>query len=212
MATLLPFITLLLLLPSASLVAASCSSENFSQNRLYTTCNDLPYLSSSLHFSYDSTTGNLSLAFVSTPGSPSGWVAWAINPTGSGMKGSQTLIAFKQPNGSMVVKTYDISGYAIEESAISYKTSDLSAEYGSDGKIRMFANVVVGKGVSTLNQVWQVGASVTSGVPDQHAMKSDNMASVGKLDLVKGVSSSTGSSGAAPSDKKKNVSTLILII
>lgn len=208
MAALLPFIPLLLsylfLFPSASLVAATCSSETFSKNRVYTTCNDLPYLSSSLHFTYDSTTGTLSLAFVSTPGSSSGWVAWAINPTGTSMIGSQALIAFKQPSGSMAVKTYNVSGYgSIEESAISYKTSDLSAEYGSDGKIQMFANVVVGKGVSTLNQVWQVGGSVTNGVPDQHELKPDNKASMGKLDLVKGVS--TGSSGAAPSNNKKNV-------
>ncbi|XP_078175852.1 cytochrome b561 and DOMON domain-containing protein At4g12980-like [Carex rostrata] len=207
MAALLPFIPLLLsyllLLPSASLVAASCSSETFSKNRFYTTCNDLPHLSSSLHFTYDSTNGTLSLAFVSTPASSSGWVAWAINPTGTGMIGSQALIAFKQPSGSMGVKTYSISGYAIKESAISYKTSDLSAEYGSDGKIQMFANVVVGKGMTTLNQVWQVGGSVTNGVPDVHAMKSDNTASMGKLDLVNGVS--TGSSGAAPSNHKKNV-------
>jgi Protein of unknown function (DUF568) len=124
------------------------------------------------------------------------------------MLGSQALIAFKQASGSMAVKTYNVSGYdSIKESAIAYKTSDLSAEYGSDGKIRMFANVVVGKGVSTLNQVWQVGSSVTNGVPDKHNLKSDNMASTGKLDLVKGVS--TASSGAAPSDKKRNVRTLL---
>ncbi|KAJ4785879.1 Cytochrome b561 and DOMON domain-containing protein [Rhynchospora pubera] len=207
MAPLLLSLTFLsfLLLPPPSFAASSCASETFSKNRLYTTCNDLPHLSSSLHFSYDNSTGTLSLAFVSAPPSSSGWVAWALNPTGSGMIGSQALIAFKQSNGAMVVKTFNVSGYeAIQESPIAYKTSDLSAEFGSDGKIRMFAKVVVGQGASSLNQVWQVGGSVTNGVPDKHDFKSDNLASVGKLDLVKGVST-TDSSAATSSDNKRNV-------
>lgn len=199
---------LLLLLPSCSLAASTCASETFSQNRVYATCNDLPHLSSSLHYSYDNASGALSIAFVSAPASPSGWVAWALNPTGSGMLGSQALIAFKESSGSMAVKTYNISSYtSIQASAISYQTSDLAAEFGSDGKIRIFAKLVVGKDAQSLNQVWQIGKSVTNGVPDKHDLQTDNLASTSKLDLVKGVS--TGSSGAAAgaSNNKRNVST-----
>ncbi|KAJ3681209.1 hypothetical protein LUZ60_015698 [Juncus effusus] len=202
----IPLLLLVLLslsFPSPSL--SSCSSDSLPSNRIYTACNDLPHLSSSLHFSYENSTGTLNLAF-SAAAADGGWVAWAINPVSSGMVGSQALIAFKQPNGSMGVKTYNVtSKQGIQEGAIMYKTSDLAAEYGSDGRIRLFAKVVVGKGITSLNQVWQVGGSVTKGVPDIHDFNADNLAASGKLDLVKGVSTGGSSSAAGSTSKKRNI-------
>ncbi|XP_072973904.1 cytochrome b561 and DOMON domain-containing protein At3g25290-like [Typha angustifolia] len=189
---------------AAAAGAGGCAAETFS-NRVFAACNDLPHLSSSLHWTYDRAASSISLAFVAPPADPAGWVAWAINPSGEGMKGAQALIAFKQPSGAMGVKTYNISAVEygpIEESAIAFETTNRAAEY-ANGKIRMFATVKLGKGMEVVNQVWQVGASVTGGVPDKHAFGVDNLAAKGRLDLVKGVSASDGDGGSML--RKRNV-------
>ncbi|KAJ3681210.1 hypothetical protein LUZ60_015699 [Juncus effusus] len=163
----------------------SCSTFKFSNSQTFTECTTLPYLKSSLHWTYKPTTGSLSLAFIAPPASPDGWIAWAINPDSAKMIGAQTLAAFKQSNGSMTVKTYNITSYkSIQESKILYETSDLSAESGSDGNMILFATMKIGEGVKSVNQVYQVGSSVTNGVPDKHAFKPDNLETGAKLDLT----------------------------
>ncbi|XP_008792963.1 cytochrome b561 and DOMON domain-containing protein At3g25290-like [Phoenix dactylifera] len=184
--------------PAAS---QGCKSQNLGSNRVFASCSDLPHLSASLHWTYNSAAGELSIAFVAPPAAEAGWVAWAINPTGMGMAGSQTLAAFRGADGRMVVKTYNITGYgALKESKIAFDTTDLAAEYAG-GTMRMFGTVKLGKEMTVVNQVWQVGGSVTAGVPDKHAFNPDNLASEGTLDLLRGVSSGSGASGT----KKRNI-------
>jgi hypothetical protein len=89
---------------------------------------------------------------IATPANSGGWVAWAINPTATGMKGYQTLLAFLS-DGFMTVKTYNISSIRpITESKLSFKVWDLSAEQ-SGGVMRIFAKVKVPKNAMTVNQV-----------------------------------------------------------
>jgi hypothetical protein len=185
-------IPLFLILLSISLVPTShaatktpsCSSYKFTNNNTYTKCTDLDQLSASLHWTYNSD-GTLSIAFIAPPAAPTGWVAWGINPTAESMVGTQALIAFKESNGSMTVKTYNItSTKSVQESPILYETSDLSSEFGSDSNIVLFATLKIGKSVESLNQVYQVGSSVTKGVPDKHAFKQENMASTAVLTLT----------------------------
>lgn len=201
---------LLLLIPPLSLSQSStCSSRTFSSNRLYSTCNDLPHLSASLHYTFTPSTSALSLAFLAPPAGPTGWVAWALNPTAPRMIGSQALVAFRQSDGRMGVKTYNITGYGpIKEGPIGYRVSDLAAEY-SGGVMRIYATVELGKeamAASVVNEVWQVGSTVVGGVPAKHAFGAENLAAVGMLDLAKGQTSS--GSGGGSTLKKKNVSPL----
>ncbi|XP_072999234.1 cytochrome b561 and DOMON domain-containing protein At3g25290-like [Typha latifolia] len=202
-ALLLLFFPILLFQASAAVQSGGCLTEKFSSNRVFAACTDLPHLSSSLHWSYNRAASSLSIAYVAPPEAPAGWVAWAINPSGTGMVGSQALIAFKNPNGEMGVKTYNITGYSpIKESAIDYEVSDLAADFVS-GKMRMFATVKLPQGMEAVNQVWQVGSSVTGGVPDKHSFGPDNMAAKGTLDLVKGLTTATSSGESGL--RKKNV-------
>lgn len=178
-----------LLAVSASVSAASrCSSTTFSRDRTFAHCRDLPHLKSSLHWTYDSAGRNLSIAFVATPASPEGWVAWAINPSGGGMRGSQSLIGFHQANGSMGVKTYNITGYGpIAEGRIAFQTADLSAEF-SGGAMRIFGKLVLPQGMpTTVKQVWQVGETVANGVPQRHEFNLNNLEAQGLVDLSRGV-------------------------
>ncbi|KAJ3688534.1 hypothetical protein LUZ61_017698 [Rhynchospora tenuis] len=180
-------IPLLFLLLSISLApshaATSCASYKFSNKKTFDKCTTLEHLSASLHWTYNSD-GTLSIAFVAPPAAPSGWVAWGINPTAKSMVGTQALVAFKRTNGSMAVNTYNITSVSgIKESPILYEPSKLSSEFGSDGNIVLFATLKIGKSVESLNQVYQVGSSVTNGVPDEHAFNTDNLNSKAELVL-----------------------------
>lgn len=205
-----PLILLAVLLFSGvfrSDAAGSCFSVSFPSNRVYAACRDLPHLSSSLHWTYEGGRGfgSLSFAFVAQPPDPSGWVSWAINPSGGGMIGCQALIAFRQPDGAMGVKTYNITGYGpVAEGPIAFETSDLASEF-ADGAMRMFGKVKLPEGTTVVKQVWQVGAEVVDGVPQKHDFKPDNLQAMGTVDLVSGGISAARSS----TSRSKNVSEIL---
>ncbi|KAG9157739.1 hypothetical protein Leryth_017836 [Lithospermum erythrorhizon] len=189
----------LLISPSYS---QKCLSQSFANKNLYTHCNDLTTLNSFLHYTYDPTRSMLSLVFIAPPATPDGWVAWAINPTGTGMLGAQSLIAFKDA-GKLVVKTYNITSYKLEESKVWYEVKNSTAEE-SNGVIRLFAEIVLPeKDKTNLNHVWQVGPSVTNGVPAKHVFLTANLNAKGTLDLLKGESS--GASSVDSRTKRKNI-------
>nr|DAD24064.1 TPA_asm: hypothetical protein HUJ06_025527 [Nelumbo nucifera] len=193
---------LVLLLQIHSSHSLTCSSQTFTSNRLFQNCNDLPHLSSYLHWTYDSSNSSLKIAFVAPPAQPEGWVSWAINPKSTGMAGSQALIAY-QANGSVVVDQYDVQSYqSVDKTKISFDLWDVTGEY-SDGVMRIFATFALPKNMTTLNQVWQVGASLSGGVPAAHAFKAENLNSKGTLDLMAGTSST--SSGGDSKLTKRNV-------
>ncbi|XP_047311452.1 cytochrome b561 and DOMON domain-containing protein At3g25290-like [Impatiens glandulifera] len=184
--------------------ALTCTSQKFTNNKLYNHCSDLTQLSSYLHWTYDASKSSLSIAFVSSPSKTDGWISWAINPTSTGMAGSQTLVAFKDSNGSMVVKTYNISSYSsILESKLSFDVTDMTADY-SNGQMRIFAAITLPESLgTTINQVWQIGPAVTDGFPAKHDFLAQNLASKGTLDLLNGQSNTA--SGTDSRTKRKNI-------
>ncbi|KAL7263995.1 hypothetical protein ACSBR1_002032 [Camellia fascicularis] len=194
---LVSLIFLLLISPSHSL---KCTSQTFTNKKLYTNCTDLPYLSAYLHWTYDSTKSSLSIAFIAPPAKSNGWIAWAINPTGTGMAGAQSLIAFKQSNGSMTVNTYNISSYSsILKSKIAFDVPEKSAEY-SGGVMKIFATLRLPKDTASVNQVWQVGGAVDHGIPVKHAFEAANLNAKGTLDLVRSAASNAPAPAPAPSE------------
>ncbi|KAJ4965120.1 hypothetical protein NE237_016969 [Protea cynaroides] len=184
----------------------TCSSQKLTGNRVYDNCNDLPHLSSYLHWSYDSSKSSLKIAFLAPPAKSDGWISWAINPTKPGMIGSQALIAYNV-DGNMTVKTFDLNSYKqIVPSKIAYEVSDMEAEY-SGGTMTIFATIALPANTTTINQVWQVGGIVVNGIPIAHAMLPDNLNSKGTLDLtVKGNNNNTSStsSTSSPSPQPHN--------
>ncbi|KAL3616308.1 hypothetical protein CASFOL_039698 [Castilleja foliolosa] len=191
---------------------ANCTSQSFPTNKqIYSFCNDLPTLNSYLHWSFDAAQSTLKIAFVAPPAHPSGWIAWAINPTGLGMLGSQALVAFRDASGKMAVKTYSISSYdPIKESKVWYSVSESSAEF-SGGYMRLFATLVLPeKGITVINHVWQVGGSVSGKGPGKHDTQSGNLNSKGKLYLSSG--QSTGDSSHDSRTKPKNIHGILNVI
>ncbi|PAN36287.1 hypothetical protein PAHAL_6G271400 [Panicum hallii] len=195
-------LVLLLASPSATrLASAACASEKFPAGRAYATCEDLPKLGASLHWTYDASKSSLSVAFVAAPAAPGGWVAWGLNPTGEGMAGAQALVALRgSGSAAPAVKTYNISGYALGASSpLEFPATELAADAaGSGGKIRVYGKLQLPKGMKAVNQVWQVGASATGGAPDKHAFGADNLSAKGKLVLA-GSKAAAGAPAASPS-------------
>ncbi|XP_060181072.1 cytochrome b561 and DOMON domain-containing protein At3g25290 [Lycium barbarum] len=216
------FLTFLLVLlfisPSTSL---TCSSQTFSSNTKFTNCTDLPSLKSFLHWTFDTTKHTLSIAFTASPASPDGWIAWGINPNAQAMVGTQSLIAFKNAKGSVIVNTYNLTSYkSITESKLLYNVLDSKAESSSDGVMTIFATLELPKNTKTVNQVWQVGPAVKDGMPVVHEFEADNLNSKTTLDLAtsatsegnknNNVTASTSNSSSGQSGKETGGSSRML--
>ncbi|XP_058093496.1 cytochrome b561 and DOMON domain-containing protein At3g25290-like [Magnolia sinica] len=187
-----------LLLLSVPTHSATCTSQTFSNNKVYSLCTDLPHLNSYLHWTYDSSNSSLSIAFTAPPAKSNGWISWGINPTATGMIGSQALIAYRPSNGSTVVQTYNISSFSpIVPGKIAFEVPEKQAVYSNDA-ITIFATVVLPTGTkTTVNHVWQVGPEMDGSSPKRHDMAPANLNANGTLDFMKGETVTGNSSSGA---------------
>lgn len=193
-------------------LAQTCKTQTFSTNKVFTTCRDLPELTSYLHWSYDQATGNLDIAYRHTGiTSTNRWVAWAINPNNKlnpAMVGAQALVAIPQSSdGSPRAYTSSIASTntQLQEGTISYPVSGLSAEY-QNNEVTIFATLTLPNGTTSLVHVWQDG-TLSGSTPQEHIHTSPHANSKETLDLVSGTTqaASTGNSRA----KRRNVSSLL---
>ncbi|XP_028765319.1 cytochrome b561 and DOMON domain-containing protein At3g25290-like, partial [Neltuma alba] len=196
-------LSLLVSLPSP-VTSLTCTFQKFPDNKAYSNCADLPVLNSYLHWTHDSSNSSLSVTFVAASAKLGGWVSWAINPTGIGMAGVQALVAFKNKEDVVTVKTYNISSYSsVVPGKLSFDVWDLKAEESSGGAVSIFATVKLPENAEKVNQVWQVGPSVTDGEPDTHNFAPVNLESKGVLNLNSGQGFSSG--GDDSRTKQKNI-------
>ncbi|KAJ4878053.1 Cytochrome b561 and DOMON domain-containing protein [Raphanus sativus] len=170
-------------------LAQTCSNYKFSSNTLFESCNDLPVLDSCLHYTYNSSSGNLQIAYRHTRLTSRKWVAWAVNPTSTGMVGAQAIVAYPQPDGSVRVYTSPIRSYqtSLQEGDLSFNVSELSATYQNNEMI-IFAtlNVPVSNG-GNINIVWQDG-SLSGNNLLPHPTSGNNIRSVSILNILSAAS------------------------
>lgn len=188
--------------------AQTCSSYSFTNNEKFSTCRDLPQLSAYLHWTYDSSTQKLDIAYRHTGvTSTSTWVAWALNPGGSlsnAMIGAQALVAIPAANGSVKAYTSPIADTStqLQEGSLSFGVSGLNATY-SNNEVIIFASLnLTGLGTSVIH-TWQDGG-VSGSTPQSHSMNSANLEARETLNLVSG-ESQAGSSGSSLR-RRRNVS------
>ncbi|KAI8523318.1 hypothetical protein RHMOL_Rhmol13G0064000 [Rhododendron molle] len=170
----------------------TCASQTFTSSKTYANCVDLPTLNATLHWTYESTArlydAYLSFAFLARPASPSGWIAWGINPDKPQMVGTQALLAYrKNDDGSMAVRPFNIDSKppTFPSAPISFVVPYVRAEY--DGEVMgIFATLELPKNMTLVNHVWNVGGQMSDGVPAPHAVEPENLSSVGTLDLAHG--------------------------
>ncbi|XP_041024258.1 cytochrome b561 and DOMON domain-containing protein At5g47530-like [Juglans microcarpa x Juglans regia] len=184
-----------------SSLAQTCSKYSFPSNQVFSSCNDLPYLNSFLHWNYNQSSGSLQIAFRKTGVTPSSWTAWAINPTGSGMKGAQALVAYQFSNGSLAFYQSQITSYAttMAESNLTYAVPELTATY-SNSEIVIYATLALPNSITTINHVWQVGP-VKDDKPQSHSLDDANTNSKGVLNLLSGEAGTSGGGGSRSRDK-----------
>ncbi|KAG1342219.1 Cytochrome b561 and DOMON domain-containing protein [Cocos nucifera] len=188
-AILLLALLLSLFLPSS---AQNCASDQtFSNNRLYARCSSLGRLSATLHWTYHPSNGTADIAYRATQDS-SNFVAWGINPNGTGMIGTNAFFAFHDSGGAVKVITYILPSYtpSVSNSSLSFNVYSREAEY-SNGAYTIYATVALPSNKTTLNTAWQAG-QVSGGVPVGHATSGDNILSKGSTNLLSGESSENG--------------------
>ncbi|XP_051226416.1 cytochrome b561 and DOMON domain-containing protein At5g47530 [Lolium perenne] len=168
----------------------SCASHTFSSSQLYGSCATLPHLGTTLHYNYTAAGNTVSVAFRA-PSKGGGWVAWGLNPNGTGMVGTQAVVAFRHSNGSLVAYPTVLDSYApsmapADAAELGFPVSDVAAEYAKKGgEMVVYATVALpGKG-SKFNHVWQQGSSVVNDVPAAHPTTGDNILSTGAIDFSK---------------------------
>ncbi|OMP10782.1 hypothetical protein COLO4_04267 [Corchorus olitorius] len=110
--------------------AQTCLDYPFPGGEVFHSCTHLPVLDASLHWTYFPSNSTVQIAYRAAQ-TPTGWIAWAINPMGTGMVGSQAFVAFRHSNGSMIAYTTPIPSYnpSMEPEKISIPVSDISTVY-----------------------------------------------------------------------------------
>ncbi|XP_030467814.1 cytochrome b561 and DOMON domain-containing protein At5g35735-like [Syzygium oleosum] len=203
----LALLSLALLSPFlAPSLAQTCQSQShaFSGNRDYASCAELPVLSSYLHWNYNETSNVADIAFRVTGVTSSNWLSWAINPAGQQMVGSQALVAYQNSSGSMWAYTSSVDSYqtCLTPGNLSFGVPNISAVLeGSD--MTIFATLQLSSGMTTVNQVWQVGP-MEGGSPGTHLTSGDNIESVGTLDFLSGIVAGSGGLGSSR-QRRRNV-------
>lgn len=201
-------VLLSLSLPSSHAQTGACGNYKFTSNKIFTSCSNLPYLNSFLHWTFEQSTGKLQMAYRHTGITTSNWVAWAINPNlnseSSAMLGAQSLVAFQQSNGTTRVYKSPISSYQtnLAEGNLDYVVSDLSAEYLNNDEMIIFATWTLPTNSTTILQVWQQGP-VSSDSPSVHPTVAPNTNAKQTLNLLSGQTASSGGGGSRI--RKKNI-------
>ncbi|KAI9073302.1 hypothetical protein K1719_044737 [Acacia pycnantha] len=137
----------------------ACESYKFPNNTNFLACNDLPVLDSSLHWTYHPSSNSIDVAFKKNNANYKRWIAWAINPTSTGMVGSQAFVAFQKSDGTMAAYTSPIGSYGttLEEGSLSFEVHGVSASF-EDGTVILYASFQLPGNPKSVNHVWQEGS------------------------------------------------------
>ncbi|PWA47848.1 cytochrome b561 and DOMON domain-containing protein [Artemisia annua] len=176
--------------------AQNCRNYAFSSNAVYATCVSLPVLNSHLHWNYHAN-GTVDVAFRHTGSTTNQWVAWALNFQRPGMLGAQALVALTSSNGTVQAYTSAVAGYdtSLQPSSLSFEVPMIRSER-VNGDVIIYATLVLPRGGTRFNQVWQVGP-VTNGAPSIHGLGSDNRNSIGSVDFSTGQTAAGGNVGGS---------------
>ncbi|PON91927.1 Cytochrome b561 and DOMON domain-containing protein [Trema orientale] len=131
------------------------------------------------------------------------WIAWGVNPgNGPEMVGTRAIIGVIQKNGTVVVRTYNITsntklGCQLFPSTIEFRVENMTGASNTSGYITISGTLVLDTkfyNVEKLNHVWQVGydADQESLEPKMHPPTLQNFDSTETLNLTSGVGQGVG--------------------
>ncbi|KAI9077224.1 hypothetical protein K1719_040795 [Acacia pycnantha] len=165
----------------------ACQSYNFPNTTNFLACNDLPVLDSSLHWTYHPSSNSIDVAFKKNNANYKRWIAWAINPTSTGMVGSRAFVAFRSLDGTMAAYTSPIASYGttLEEGSLSFEVHGVSASF-EDGTVILYASFQLPGNPKSVNHVWQEGLVSDDDSLRSHALSGANFKSFGRIDFLTG--------------------------
>lgn len=171
--------------------ASSCSGFAFPDNQVFATCASLSELDSFLHWTYEPAASSTTLRVAYRHGqvSSTSWVAWGINPTSTGMVGTQAIVAYQKPDGTMAAFTSPVDSYdtELQEGNLSFPVSNLSALFFNNQMV-IFAVIQLRENTTVVNHVWQDGP-VSGNSLGVHDLSGSHLQSMGSLNLSSGQAS-----------------------
>ncbi|KAF8391574.1 hypothetical protein HHK36_023880 [Tetracentron sinense] len=190
----LAFISLLF----TSAQSSSCNDQGFSfmKKRIsITKCKNLGTLEAKFGWDYNEKTHNktINVCFGARLHAVAGWVAWGVNPCPRPhMVGTRALIGIKQPNGLVVLNTFNITrdtkiGCRLLPSDIEVGVHNQHIEYLEETSFLIISATLTlppEYNLSKLNHVWQVGSHVEDIEPKMHAVTLQNVDSTETIDLI----------------------------
>ncbi|KAH7511130.1 hypothetical protein JRO89_XSUnG0221900 [Xanthoceras sorbifolium] len=182
----------------------NCGGFTFENSRQYTTCSILPVLSSSVHWTYHQSNNTVDLAFRKTGTSSSQWVAWALNPSGQRMAGSQCLVAYQSSTGIRAYKSPigNEGNPQLQEGNLSFQVPTISANLAGD-VMTIYATLQLTSSLLSTNQIWQEGP-LSGDSPSAHPMSSENVASMGTIDFTTGQTTASSGGNFNSRQRKRN--------
>ncbi|XP_020104781.1 cytochrome b561 and DOMON domain-containing protein At2g04850 [Ananas comosus] len=204
-----PFFFLLLILPSLLAVplqpivtvaadaanAARCTTA--ASLRTYEKCIALPTQGASLAWTYHPGNATLDVAFSGSFISPSGWVAWGINPDSPSMTGTRALAALSDPSsGSLLLLPFVLdpsvklqSAPLVSRPLDTHLLLSSSAAAAPDGVrdgagVQIFATVKLSPNRTRVHHVWNRGLYVQGYSPTIHPTAASDLASRATIDVV----------------------------
>lgn len=198
--------------PSTTPTTNNCPAFTFSNGMAYSECSSLPVLNAFLHWNYRQGNNSVDIAYRHTGVSRTNWVAWALNPTGSGMIGAQSLVAFVGSNGSIRAYTSPVTsfGTSLQPGQLSFGVPSISAEFVGDNQIIIYATIELPAGGQSFSQVWQHG-EVSGDTPQQHPLATENRGSVGTINFATGATTAGGAAGGS-TQRKRNVHGVLNVV
>ncbi|KAL8088000.1 hypothetical protein AgCh_037949 [Apium graveolens] len=202
----LPYFWFLLSFNLLSKVSAHCTTST--ATKTFEKCTTLPSQDASIAWTFHPHNATLDLVFFGSFISPSGWVAWGINPDSPGMTGTRALIAFPDPNSGQVVllpyildpnvklqksqllsRPLDI--HLLSSSATLYGGRLATIHRGAAIQIHATFKLVANK--TKIHYVWNRGLYVQGYSPTIHPTTNSDLSSVTTIDVMSGTAETTHS-------------------
>lgn len=171
----------------------------------YQECTNLPTQQASLAWTYHAHNATLDVVFSGTVISPSGWVAWGINPGSPEMTGTRALVAFTEPStGSAAVLPFVLDSSAkLQRAPLTSRPLDIpllaSSAVFRGTAVEIHATLRLAPNRTTLHHVWNRGSQMQGHSPSVHPLTAADLSSRATLDIAASIPTS------GPSHRRANL-------
>ncbi|KAK2995658.1 hypothetical protein RJ640_013615 [Escallonia rubra] len=197
----LPFLFLIFLsFQPHTAISAHCTT--IATTKTFEKCMTLPSQQASIAWTFHPHNATLDLVFFGTFISPSGWVAWGINPTSPEMTGTRALIAFPDPNsGQLVLLPYILDPTVkLQKNSLLSRPLDIhllsysATLYGgkmatihNGATIQIYATLKLVPNKTKIHHVWNRGLYVQGYSPTIHPTTNNDLSSIATVDILSGM-------------------------